>query len=74
MITLGLDLSDLSVDFCGLLTLGDRDLIFKTLKMLDTYPVLFLSYILINMPFAVWVMWGPRPIVRAVRVRARGRV
>ncbi|HET6436433.1 MAG TPA: carbohydrate ABC transporter permease [Anaeromyxobacter sp.] len=33
-------------------------IIFKTLKMLDTYPVLFLSYILINMPFAVWVMKG----------------
>jgi multiple sugar transport system permease protein len=33
-------------------------LIFKTLRMLDTYPVLFLSYILINMPFAVWVMKG----------------
>ncbi len=33
-------------------------LIFKTLRMLDTYPVLFLSYILVNMPFAVWVMKG----------------
>ena len=33
-------------------------IIFKTLRMLDTYPVLFLSYILINMPFAVWVMKG----------------
>jgi len=33
-------------------------IIFKTLKMLDTYTVLFLSYILINMPFAVWVMKG----------------
>jgi multiple sugar transport system permease protein len=33
-------------------------IIFKTLRMLDTYPVLFLSYILINMPFAVWIMKG----------------
>jgi len=33
-------------------------LIWKTLGMLDTYPVLFLSYILINMPFAVWIMKG----------------
>ncbi len=33
-------------------------LVWKTLKMLDTYPVLFLSYILINMPFAVWIMKG----------------
>lgn len=33
-------------------------IIFRTLNMLDTYPVLFLSYILINMPFAVWVMKG----------------
>jgi multiple sugar transport system permease protein len=33
-------------------------IIWKTLKMLDTYPVLFLSYILINMPFAVWIMKG----------------
>jgi len=33
-------------------------IIFKTLGMLDTYPALFLSYILINMPFAVWIMKG----------------
>jgi multiple sugar transport system permease protein len=33
-------------------------IVFKTLKLLDTYYVLFLSYILINMPFAVWVMKG----------------
>jgi multiple sugar transport system permease protein len=33
-------------------------LVFKTMKMLDTLPVLFLSYILINMPFAVWIMKG----------------
>jgi multiple sugar transport system permease protein len=33
-------------------------MIFKTLKILDTYPVLFVSYILINMPFAVWIMKG----------------
>jgi len=33
-------------------------LVFKTLKMLDTHQVLFLSYVLINMPFAVWVMKG----------------
>ena len=33
-------------------------IIWKTLKILDTYPVLFLSYILINMPFAVWIMKG----------------
>jgi len=33
-------------------------IIWKTLRMLDTYPVLFLSYILINMPFAVWIMKG----------------
>jgi len=33
-------------------------LVFKTLRMLDTHQVLFLSYVLINMPFAVWVMKG----------------
>lgn len=33
-------------------------IIFKTLRLLDTYPALFLSYILINMPFAVWIMKG----------------
>ena len=33
-------------------------IIFKTLGMLETYPALFLSYILINMPFAVWIMKG----------------
>jgi len=33
-------------------------IVFKTLRILDTYPVLFLSYILINMPFAVWIMKG----------------
>lgn len=33
-------------------------MIFKTLKILDMYPVLFISYILINMPFAVWIMKG----------------
>ena len=33
-------------------------MIWKTMKILDTYPVLFLSYILINMPFAVWIMKG----------------
>lgn len=33
-------------------------IIWKTLRILDTYPVLFLSYILINMPFAVWIMKG----------------
>lgn len=33
-------------------------IIWKTLGMLDTYPALFVSYILINMPFAVWIMKG----------------
>lgn len=33
-------------------------IVFKTLKMLDSLQVLFLSYVLINMPFAVWVMKG----------------
>ncbi len=33
-------------------------IIWRTLRLLDTYPVLFLSYILINMPFAVWIMKG----------------
>jgi len=33
-------------------------IVFKTLKILDSYQVLFLSYILVNMPFAVWVMKG----------------
>jgi multiple sugar transport system permease protein len=33
-------------------------LIWRTLGILDTYPVLYLSYILINMPFGVWIMKG----------------
>jgi len=33
-------------------------IIFRTLGFLDTYHVLFLSYILFNMPFGVWIMKG----------------
>ncbi len=33
-------------------------MIFRTLSMLDTYRVLYLSYILFNMPFGVWIMKG----------------
>jgi multiple sugar transport system permease protein len=33
-------------------------MIFSTLGMLDTYRVLYLSYVLFNMPFGVWIMKG----------------
>lgn len=33
-------------------------MIFRTLGLLDTYPVLYLSYVLFNMPFGVWIMKG----------------
>ena len=33
-------------------------MIFRTLNMLDTYRVLYLSYVLFNMPFGVWIMKG----------------
>ncbi len=33
-------------------------IIFRVLNMLDTYRVLYLSYVLINMPFGVWIMKG----------------
>ncbi len=32
--------------------------IFKTLGLLDTYLVLFVSYLFINLPFATWIMQG----------------
>jgi len=32
--------------------------IFKTLKLLDTYYVLFLSYMFFNLPFCIWIMKG----------------
>lgn len=32
--------------------------IFKTLRILDTYLVLFVSYLFINLPFAIWIMKG----------------
>ena len=45
-------------------------LIFKSLRMLDTYQVLVLSYILFNLPFATWIIKGffediPREIENA---------
>lgn len=32
--------------------------IFKTIGILDTYLVLFISYLFINLPFAIWIMKG----------------
>jgi multiple sugar transport system permease protein len=32
--------------------------IFKTLKLLDTYYVLFISYMFFNLPFSIWIMKG----------------
>ena len=32
--------------------------IFKTLGLLDTYLILFISYLFINLPFATWIMQG----------------
>lgn len=32
--------------------------IFKTLRLIDTYQVLFLSYLFFNLPFAIWIMKG----------------
>lgn len=32
--------------------------IFKTLRLLDTYYVLFLSYMFFNLPFCIWIMKG----------------
>jgi multiple sugar transport system permease protein len=32
--------------------------IFKTLKLLDTYFVFFLSYMFFNLPFCTWIMKG----------------
>ncbi len=32
--------------------------IFKTLKMLDTYYVFFLSYMFFGLPFCIWIMKG----------------
>jgi multiple sugar transport system permease protein len=32
--------------------------IFKTLKLLDTYFVFFLSYMFFNLPFCIWIMKG----------------
>lgn len=32
--------------------------IFKTVGMLDTYQVLFVSYLFFNLPFSIWIMKG----------------
>jgi multiple sugar transport system permease protein len=32
--------------------------IFKTLKLLDSYYVLFISYLFFNLPFSIWLMKG----------------
>lgn len=32
--------------------------IFKTMGLLDTYYVLFISYLFFNLPFAIWIMKG----------------
>lgn len=53
-------------------------LIFKQISLLDTYPVLILSYILFNMPFGVWIMKGffeeiPNEIENAALLNGYGR-
>lgn len=32
--------------------------IFKTMRLLDTYLVMFISYLFFNLPFAIWIMKG----------------